>query len=111
MDKKITHRRKHSFFDSKRSWIDRCNWEKYLIGNSKACSEPSLRWSFLRKYLLIFIKYNTKIPTAGKMPLLENLLNSIFEKQLNIIRESLKKFVQAFSSKIDYSTLYSVIYL
>ena len=45
------------------------------------------------------------------MPLLENLLNSIFEKQLNIIRESLKKFVQAFSSKIDYSTLYSVIYL
>ena len=42
MDKEITHRRKHSFFDSKRSWIDHYNWEKYLIDNSEVYSEPSL---------------------------------------------------------------------
>ena len=34
MDKKFTHQRKHSFFYSKRSWIDRYSWEKYLIDNS-----------------------------------------------------------------------------
>ena len=42
MDKKFTHQRKHSFFDSKRSWIDHYNWEKkYLIDNSEKYSEPS----------------------------------------------------------------------
>ena len=45
MVKKITHRRKHSFFDSKRSWIDRYNWKKYLIDNSEAYSEPSLTFT------------------------------------------------------------------
>ena len=42
MDKKFTHRRKHSFFDSERSWIDRYNWKKYLIDNSEEHLEPSL---------------------------------------------------------------------
>ena len=42
MDKKFTCRRKHSFFYSKRSWIDGYNRKKYLIDNSEAYSEPSL---------------------------------------------------------------------
>ena len=42
MDKKFSHRRKHLFFDSKRSWIDRYNWKQNLIDNSEAYSEPSL---------------------------------------------------------------------
>ena len=40
--KNVTHWRKHLFFDSKRSWIDHFNWEKYLIDNSEVYSEPSL---------------------------------------------------------------------
>ena len=94
MVKKITHRRKHSFFDSKRSWIDRYNWKKYLIDNSEAYSEPSLTFTmeifpniFNSKKLfsgvpetLVLIKSNTKITTTGKMSLLGNSLNLIFEK-------------------------------
>ena len=29
------------FSDPKRLWIGSFNWEKYLIGNSEMCSEPS----------------------------------------------------------------------
>ena len=42
MDKKFTHQRKHLCFDSKNSWIDCYNWEKYLIDNSEVYSESSL---------------------------------------------------------------------
>ena len=86
MDKKFTHRRKHSFFDSKRLWIDRYNWKKYFIDNSEAYSEPSLIFTmeffaniFNSKKLflgvpstLVFIKSNTKITTTGKMFFTQN---------------------------------------
>ena len=41
------------------------------------------------------------MPITGKMLFLKNLLNSIFEKQLNILRERLKKIFEAFLSKIS----------
>ena len=81
MGKKFTHRRKHLFFDSKLSWIDRYNCKNYLIDNSEAYSEPSITSTvelFAKIFndeklfsgvlqTLVLIKSNTKIMTIGKM--------------------------------------------
>ena len=113
--KKFTHRRKHLFFDSKLSWIDRYNCKNYLIDNSEAYSEPSITSTvelFAKIFngeklfsgvlqTLVLIKSNTKITTIGKIYFVWNSLNLIFEKELNILRDSFKKCVEAFLTKIS----------
>ena len=86
-----------------------------LIDNLEAYSEPSLIFTmelfaniFNSKKLflgvpwtLVLIKSNMKITTTGKLSFLQNSLNLIFEKWLNILCKSLKKYVQDFLAKIS----------